>query len=131
MKTASHLEIRRLAQKITEQLKGQYCHFPLAVDPLVLAHVLDKMLGIYDEPERNIAPNIAVIGSTIELMHPEDNDIFNVQLTLPGEDNPSQGQISALSPMGLALFGTRPAEQINLWIGSRSIRLVVVNITPG
>lgn len=130
MKAEYRSEIRQLAQKITQQLKGEYCHFPLAVDPLILAGVLDKTLGIYDEPGREVASDIAVIGSTIELLERADSSTFSVQLTLPGAADPSQGKISVLSPIGLALFGTRTGEQITLWVGNRATRFNVEHIKP-
>ena len=65
---------------------------------------LEVLSAVFDAAERTHEPERAVIGRRVTLLEPEGGSI-TYTLVFPGDGDPSQGCISADSPLGSAVLG--------------------------
>lgn len=105
--------------------------FPLAIRPVELASLLEKLHGLYDPvcPSRQRRGR-AVIGSRVEVVDATNNSVIDITLTLPNESDPSNGLLSVLSPLGSALLDVEAGEVVDLFVGNRLTRLQVMDLDP-
>lgn len=76
----------------------------------------------------------SALGSTLFLKEAESGESRTFQLVFPEEVNPDEGKISPGSPVGKALLGKRPGEEIHLSMQDETrvyelVRLVTIHET--
>jgi len=72
-----------------------------------------------------------VFGTTVLLNDLKTGDEFKIRLVGPDESNADQGEISVLSPLGRALIGKEPGDEIQVKTpgGIRQLEIIDINIT--
>jgi transcription elongation factor GreA len=73
----------------------------------------------------NIKKNIISIGSKVTVRY-DDGKTEQYHIVGSAEVNPSQGQISNMSPIGRALIGKKPGDEIEIKIPDGKLKLKVV-----
>lgn len=74
--------------------------------PEPLASALAKVLDESDVvPSRDIAPVVVTMLSRVRVRPLEGGPVRDITLAYPADAHPEQGQLSVLSPVGLALLG--------------------------
>jgi transcription elongation factor GreA len=71
----------------------------------------------------------AVFGSTVTLENVETGESVVYQLVGPDESDIENGRISITSPLGRAIIGKKPFDELNLQVpgGNRSYEVVEIN----
>lgn len=77
------------------------------------ARRLDVLTGVLDAAERIHEPDRAVIGRRVTVLEPEGESV-TYALVFPGDGDPTQGWISADSPLGSAVLGCGPGERVEV-----------------
>jgi transcription elongation factor GreA len=72
-----------------------------------------------------------VFGTTVLLNDLDTGDEFKIRLVGPDESNVDDGDISVLSPLGRALIGKEPGDEIQVKTpgGLRLLEIININIT--
>lgn len=73
------------------------------------------------------APGIAVIGRRVTIAE-DDGTVETYALVLPGDGDPSQGWVSADSPLGTAVLGARGGEAVSVTAPAGVRRIDVVRV---
>ena len=77
------------------------------------ARRLDVLSAVLDAAERIHESGQAVIGRRFTVLEPE-GDSVTYRLAFPGDGDPSQGWISADSPLGSAVLGCAPGDRVEV-----------------
>ena len=77
------------------------------------ARRFDVLSAVLDAAERTDDSERAVIGRRVTLREP-DGDSVTYALVFPGDGDPTQGWISADSPLGSAVLGRLPGERVEV-----------------
>ena len=79
----------------------------------------------------NLPDDRIVFGSTVSLNDLDTGDEFKIRLVGPDESNADAGDISVLSPLGRALIGKEPGDEIQVRTpgGIRLLEILDINIT--
>jgi transcription elongation GreA/GreB family factor len=77
------------------------------------ARRLDVLSAVLDAAERIHESEQAVIGRRITVLEPEGESV-TYTLAFPGDGDPSQGCISADSPLGSAVLGCVPGDTVEV-----------------
>ena len=87
---------------------------------------VSEIIDISDLPEDRV-----VFGTTVLLNDLDTGDEFKIRLVGPDESNADDGDISVLSPLGRALIGKEPGDEIQVRTpgGLRLLEIVNINIT--
>lgn len=85
-----------------------------------------EIIDISDLPEDRV-----VFGTTVLLNDLDTGDEFKIRLVGPDESNVDDGDISVLSPLGRALIGKEPGDEIQVKTpgGLRLLEIININIT--
>ena len=88
---------------------------------------LETLGGVLERASCIDDPTSAVIGRQATLRE-EDGETFSFRLVFPGDGEPAQGWISADSPLGSAVLGSRPGDVVEVAApaGRRAVTLVAV-----
>ena len=89
---------------------------------------LDEMVANSVIIEENLNTNTAVIGSTVLLQNLDSGKECRYTLVGPREVNPAKGKISAVSPVGKAVFGKAAGDkfEVNVPSGKLHFELKVI-----
>jgi transcription elongation GreA/GreB family factor len=114
-------EVARLAGR-NEALDG-VAHHPVTT----LARRLEVLTGVLDEAEETDERERVVIGCRATLLE-EDGRSVTYSLAFPGAGDPAEGLISADSPLGKAVLGSRPGDtvEVDAPAGRRLVTVVCV-----
>jgi transcription elongation factor GreA len=79
----------------------------------------------------NLPEDRIVFGTTVVLNDPKTDDEFKIRLVGPDESDADNGDISVLSPLGRALIGKEPGDEIQFKTpgGIRQLEIVDINVT--
>jgi transcription elongation GreA/GreB family factor len=77
------------------------------------ARRLDVLSAVLDAAERIHESEQAVIGRRVTVLEPEGESV-TYMLAFPGDGDPSQGWISADSPLGSAVLGCVPGDRVQV-----------------
>lgn len=77
------------------------------------ARRLDVLSAVFDAAQRIHEPGIAVIGRRVT-MREADGELVSYVLAFPGDGDPTQGWISADSPLGSAVLGCEPGDRVEV-----------------
>ena len=79
----------------------------------------------------NLPNDRIVFGTTILLNDLDTDDEFKIRLVGPDESNADNGDISVLSPLGRALIGKEPGDEIQVKTpgGLRLLEIIEINTT--
>ena len=79
----------------------------------------------------NLPNDRIVFGTTVLLNDLDTNDEFKIRLVGPDESNADNGEISVLSPLGRALIGKEPGDEIQVKTpkGLRLLEIIEINLT--
>jgi transcription elongation factor GreA len=77
----------------------------------------------------NLPENLIVFGTTVVLSDLNTGDEFKIRLVGPDESNADEGDISVLSPLGRALIGKEPGDEVQVKTpgGVRLLEVVDIN----
>ncbi|MCC6625641.1 MAG: nucleoside diphosphate kinase regulator [Deltaproteobacteria bacterium] len=79
-----------------------------------------------------LPPNVVRVGSAVRYESASDGAARDVVLVWPHEADLAAGRISVLSPIGAALIGMQPGQEIGWTLpGGRETRVRVVAVSPG
>jgi transcription elongation factor GreA len=87
---------------------------------------VSEIIDISDLPEDRV-----VFGTTVLLNDLNTGDEFSVRLVGPDESNVDDGDISVLSPLGRALIGKEPGDEVQVRTpgGMRMLEIVDINMS--
>jgi transcription elongation factor GreA len=87
---------------------------------------VSEIIDISDLPEDRV-----VFGTTVLLNDLDTGDEFKIRLVGPDESNADDGDISVLSPLGRALIGKEPGDEIQVKTpgGLRLLEIMDINIS--
>jgi hypothetical protein len=120
-------EIARLRQGLSglglEWLEAGIMDVPASL----LGRRLQTLEAVLERAEVVDAVPCAAIGRKATFRH-EDGEVMSYRLVFPGDGDPARGQISADSPLGVAILGASIGESIDVQApaGSWSVTLVAV-----
>lgn len=77
------------------------------------ARRLDVLSAVLDASDKVHAPDRAVIGRRVTLLEPE-GDSVTYALVFPGDGDPTQGWVSADSPIGAAVIGCTAGDTVEV-----------------
>ena len=79
----------------------------------------------------NLPEDRIVFGTTVLLNDLKTEDEFKIRLVGPDESDADNGDISVLSPLGRALIGKEPGDEIQVRTpgGIRQLEIVDINVT--
>jgi transcription elongation GreA/GreB family factor len=77
------------------------------------ARRLEVLSAVLDAAERIHEPRRAVIGRRVTVLEPEGESV-SYFLVFPGDGDPTQGWISADSPVGSAVLGCEPGDRVEV-----------------
>ena len=79
----------------------------------------------------NLPEDRIVFGTTVLLNDLKTEDEFKIRLVGPDESDADNGDISVLSPLGRALIGKEPGDEIQVKTpgGLRQLEIVDINVT--
>lgn len=91
------------------------------------ANRLDGLSAVLEASEQVDAPDRAVIGRRVTLLE-DDGSSVTYSLVFPGDGDPTQGWISADSPLGAAVMGASPGAQVAVLapVGRRIVTVLSV-----
>jgi transcription elongation GreA/GreB family factor len=91
------------------------------------ARRLDILSAVLDAAHKVHEPDRVVIGRRATLLE-EEGDSVTYALVFPGDGDPAQGWISADSPLGSAVMGCAPGDQVEVLApaGPRIITVISV-----
>jgi len=121
-------DIRRFMSSLGDSPKELISFRPLALRPVEIANLLDKLQGIYDMPATLPETDIILIGSNVRLINMLDYYEMSFQVTLPQDSDPAQGKITVLSPLGSKLLGRHKGETFNIFYGNRMNRFRIISV---
>ncbi|HEU4985549.1 MAG TPA: nucleoside diphosphate kinase regulator [Rhizobiaceae bacterium] len=100
-------------------------------NPEVSEQLLSELDRATIKPDRQVGAEIVRMGSTVEYST-ETGETRTVTLVFPGNADISEGKISILTPIGVALLGLAPGQSID-WTArdGRSHRLSVTRVEQG
>lgn len=78
------------------------------------ARRLDALSAVLDGAEQIYEPERAVIGRRITVREAEGESV-TYGLVFPGDGDPAQGWIAADSPLGSAILGGEPGDQVEVF----------------
>lgn len=108
-----------LVEVLRERSKGDVEHLDVLEDELERAEVVDP---------KEIPANVVTMNSKVQLVDLETRDELSVTLVFPGTADTKEGRISVLAPMGVALLGSREAEELSWKTPSRVRRLRIERV---
>ena len=121
-------DIRRFILSLDECPKELITFRPLALRPVEIANLLQKLEKIYGDTDSIPESDVAMIGSDVSVLDMLDFREMNFQITLPQDSDPALGRITVLSPLGSKLIGRREGETINVFYGNRMNRFRLMSI---
>jgi transcription elongation GreA/GreB family factor len=74
---------------------------------------LNVLSAVLDTAERNHEPSAAVIGRRVTVLEAEGEPV-TYTLAFPGDGDPAKGWISADSPLGSAVLGCLPGDNVEV-----------------
>lgn len=79
----------------------------------------------------NLPEDRIVFGTTVVLNDLKTDDEFKIRLVGPDESDADNGDISVLSPLGRALIGKEPGDEIQVKTpgGIRQLEIIDINVT--
>jgi transcription elongation GreA/GreB family factor len=77
------------------------------------ARRLDVLSAVLDTAQRNHESEQAVIGRRVTVLEPEGESV-TYTMAFPGDGDPTQGSISADSPLGSAVLGCVPGDRVEV-----------------
>jgi transcription elongation GreA/GreB family factor len=88
---------------------------------------LEALTAVLNASETVHEPDRAVIGRRVTLLE-EEGDSITYALVFPGDGDPTQGWISADSPLGAAVLGCTPGDtvEVNAPAGPRIVTVLAV-----
>ena len=91
------------------------------------ARRLDVLSAVLDGSEKVHEPDRAVIGRRVTLLE-EEGDSVTYALVFPGDGDPTQGWISADSPLGAAVMGCTAGDtvEVDAPVGRRVVTVLSV-----
>jgi transcription elongation GreA/GreB family factor len=105
-------ELRRLRTDVAS-LAGEPAEGVVDLAVVTAARRLEVLSAVHDAAERIHEPERAVIGRRVTLLEPE-GDSVTYALVFPGDGDPTQGWISADSPLGSAVLGCLPGDRVEV-----------------
>jgi transcription elongation GreA/GreB family factor len=105
-------ELGRLRADVTS-LAGQLADGVVDLAVIKAARRLDVLSAVLDAAERIHESERAVIGRRVTVLEPEGESV-TYSLVFPGDGDPAQGWISADSPLGSAVLGCVPGDQVEV-----------------
>lgn len=121
-------DIRRFMSSLDDSLKELITFRPLALRPVEIADLLDKLQGMYDISASLPETDVILIGSNVRLINMLDFCELSFQMMLPKDSDPAQGKITVLSPLGSKLLGRHRGETINIFYGNRMNRFRIISV---
>src|SRR5687767_14039373 len=76
-------------------------------------------------PPRRVPPDVITMNSRFEVRDVKTGEVATHTLVYPEDEAPDDGKLGVLSPMGMALLGTRVREVAH-WVGAIGPRAVEV-----
>jgi transcription elongation GreA/GreB family factor len=97
------------------------------LEAIKAARRLNVLSRVLDWAERDHEPESAVIGRRVTVLE-ADGDSVTYALVFPGDGDPTQGWISADSPLGSAVLGCLPGDKVEVAApeGPRVVTVVAV-----
>jgi transcription elongation GreA/GreB family factor len=105
-------ELRCLRTDVAS-LAGEPAEGVVDLAVVTAARRLEVLSAVHDAAERIHEPERAVIGRRVTLLEPE-GDSVTYALVFPGDGDPTQGWISADSPLGSAVLGCLPGDRVEV-----------------
>ena len=105
-------ELGRLRSDVAS-LAGELTDGVVDLAVIKAARRLDVLSSVLDAAERIHESEQAVIGRRVTVLEPE-GDSVTYTLAFPGDGDPSQGCISADSPLGSAVLGCVPGDRVEV-----------------
>jgi regulator of nucleoside diphosphate kinase len=107
---------------------------------LLIQHSESKTAGLLEEelaratvvPQREIPQDIVTMNSTIRFTNEENGKESEVTLVFPKDADVTNGQVSVLAPVGMALIGLKVGQSIE-WpmpTGPRKLKVVRILYQP-
>jgi hypothetical protein len=86
----------------------------------------DQLRRVRDGAVVDDSPGIAMIGRRVSIR--DDGEVETYALVLPGDGDPSQGWVSADSPLGAAVLGAQPGQRVQVLApaGPREVEVTAV-----
>lgn len=83
------------------------------------------------KPEE-VLPSLVTMNSTVILSDLDSGERLKLEVVFPGAADPTTGQVSVLSPIGLALLGCSEGADVEWPVpgGTRRLRLIKVSFQP-
>lgn len=95
----------------------------LYLTPTELADVVEKLEGL--DAINDADMDKAHIGKVVELLDMYEGNMVSFELVLPEHNDPTQGRLSILSPIGSAILGRTAGEIVRVsLLGSRQSYLI-------
>lgn len=88
---------------------------------------LAQLREIHDAAEAVDEPGVAVIGRRVSLRE-DDGTAVAYAIVLPGDGDPDQGWVSAESPLGRALLGSRAGDLVTVVAPAGARRVAVTAV---
>jgi transcription elongation factor GreA len=88
---------------------------------------LAQLREIHDAAESVDEPGVAVIGRRVSLRE-DDGTAVTYAIVLPGDGDPDQGWVSAESPLGRALLGSRAGDLVTVVAPAGARRVAVTAV---
>jgi regulator of nucleoside diphosphate kinase len=63
-------------------------------------------------PSDDISPDVVTLGSTVRFREHRSGTTRSVRLVFPSEENSADGHLSILTPVGIALIGLSPGQEM-------------------
>ncbi len=76
-------------------------------------------------PPQRVPDDVITMNSRFAVRDDRTGDILSYTLVYPEDEAPHEGQLSALSPMGMALYGARVGEEV-CWMSSTGPQVATV-----
>jgi regulator of nucleoside diphosphate kinase len=97
--------------------------------PAIAAMLFEELDRATLHEPSGLPRDVITLGSTVEFVDERSGQLHRVEIVLPGQANITEGRISILTPMGVALYGLRSNSSIDwpdLHGHERRIRIVKV-----
>ncbi|MCZ7538307.1 MAG: GreA/GreB family elongation factor [Acidimicrobiia bacterium] len=105
-------ELGRLRSDLAS-LSGDVADGVVDLEAMKAARRLDVLSGVLDAPERNHESDAVVIGRRVTILE-ADGESVTYALVFSGDGDPAQGWISADPPLGSAVLGCLPGDEVEV-----------------
>ena len=84
-----------------------------------------RLRGSQPVPPQRVPDDVITMNSRFAVRDDQTGEIMSYTLVYPEDEAPHDGKLSALSPMGMALYGARVGEEV-CWMSSTGPQVATV-----